>query len=171
MRWLKPFILPLNITASKEYPMAKDNFRRPTDLPLPPLLISESDEEFNALREALYKELRPNGIIERMYVEEFVDLAWQIARLKRCKAGVINLAFHQASKNILWELLEAGPDVARDWIFYPKMGKQVEAGLASYKLDSSVIIAEAIKAKAFELARSTLKSRTCRNSTVTRGAL
>lgn len=23
MRWLKPFILPLNITASKEYPMAK----------------------------------------------------------------------------------------------------------------------------------------------------
>jgi hypothetical protein len=67
--------------------------------------------------------------------------------------------------------LEAGPDVARDWIFYPKMGKQVEAGLASYKLDSSIIIAEAIKAKAFELARSTLKSRTCRNSTVTRGAL
>ena len=127
--------------------MAKDNFRRPTDLPLPPLLISESDEEFNALREALYKELRPNGIIERMYVEEFVDLAWQIARLKRCKAGVINLAFHQASKNILWELLEAGPDVARDWIFYPKMGKQVEAGLASYKLDSSIIIAEAIKAR------------------------
>ena len=71
--------------------------------------------------------------------------------LKRCKAGVINLAFHQASKNIL-ELLEAGPDVARDWISYPKMGKQVEAGLATYKLDSSIIIAEAIKAKAFELA-------------------
>jgi hypothetical protein len=30
--------------------------------------------------------------------------------------------------------------------------KQVEAGLATYKLDSSIIIAEAIKAKAFELA-------------------
>jgi hypothetical protein len=50
------------------------------------------------------------AIIERVYVEEFVDLAWQIARLKRCKAGVINLAFHQASKNILWEPLEAGPE-------------------------------------------------------------
>jgi hypothetical protein len=55
--------------------------------------------------------------------------------LKRCKAGVINLAFHQSSARILRSLMDAGPAVARDWISNPKIAKQVEEGLAAYKLD------------------------------------
>jgi hypothetical protein len=80
-----------------------------------------------------------------MYVDEVVDLVWQIRRLKRCKAGVINRAFHPASKNILWDLMQAGPDVARHWISDPKVAETVEAALATYMLDGSIIIAEAIK--------------------------
>jgi hypothetical protein len=106
-------------------------------LPLPPLLITESDEEFNRIRKALYEEIKPVGIIEQMYVDEVADLLWQILRLKRCKAGVINLAFHESSAKILGRLMRAGPDVARDWISDPKIAKQVEAGLATYKLDGS----------------------------------
>src|ERR1700723_2441140 len=101
--------------------MTKHHPPASSPIPLVPLLITESEEEFNRIRQALYDQLGPVGIVEQMYADEVVDLVWQILRLKRCKAGVINLAFHQSSKNILWELLEAGPDVARDWIFYPKM--------------------------------------------------
>jgi hypothetical protein len=97
------------------------------------------------LREVFYEEIRPDGVIERMYVDEVVDLVWQIRRLKRCKAGVINRAFHPASKNILWDLMQAGPDVARHWISDPKVAETVEAALATYMLDGSIIIAEAIK--------------------------
>jgi hypothetical protein len=86
-----------------------------------------------------------------MYVEEIADLVWQILRLKRCKAGVTNLAFHEASASILGELMDAGPDVARDWISNPEIAKKVETGLATYKLDGSVIIAEAIRKSSFKL--------------------
>ncbi len=40
--------------------------------------------------------------------------------------------------------MHAGPDV-------PEIAKQVETGLAIYKLDGSVIIVEAIKASSYEL--------------------
>jgi hypothetical protein len=131
--------------------MANNNSKRPTPLPPVPLLITESEDEFNQIREEFYAEIRPAGIIERMYVEEVVDLSWQILRSKRCKAGVINLAFHDASADILGRLMQAGEDVARDWISYPEIAKQVETGLATYKLDGSVIIAEAIRKSSYAL--------------------
>jgi hypothetical protein len=56
-------------------------------IPLVPLLITESDEEFHRIRQALYEETKPVGIIEEMYVEEIAEIIWQILRLKRCKAG------------------------------------------------------------------------------------
>ena len=86
-----------------------------------------------------------------MYIEEIADLIWQILRLKRCKAGVTNLAFHNASAEILGELMDAGPDVARDWISNPELAKKVETGLATYKLDGAVIIAKAIKDSSYQL--------------------
>jgi hypothetical protein len=120
-------------------------------IPLVPLLITESDEEFHRIRQALYEETKPVGIIEEMYVEEIAEIIWQILRLKRCKAGVTNLAFHQSSAMILNRLMKAGPDVARDWISNPELAKKVETGLAAYKLDGSVIIAEAIKDSSYQL--------------------
>jgi hypothetical protein len=129
------------------------NIDRPgaSPLPLVPLLITESDEEFMRIRHELYEEIKPVGIIERMYVDEIADLVWQILRLKRCKVGVINLAFHDASASILGRLMQAGPDIARDWISIPEIAKQVEKGLATYKLDGSVIIAEAIRKSSCDL--------------------
>jgi hypothetical protein len=37
-------------------------------LPKLPLLITESAEEFDALRDAFEREIKPRGIIEQMYV-------------------------------------------------------------------------------------------------------
>ena len=125
--------------------MTKHHPPASSPIPLVPLLITESEEEFNRIRQALYDELGPVGIVEQMYVDEVVDLVWQILRLKRCKAGVINLAFHQSSASILYRLMQAGPDVAREWISNPKIAKKVEAELATYKLDGSIIIAHAIQ--------------------------
>jgi hypothetical protein len=125
--------------------MANNNPLGSGTIPLVPLLITESDEEFHRIRQALYEETKPVGIIEEMYVEEIAEIIWQILRLKRCKAGVTNLAFHKASAEILNKLMDAGPDVARDWISNPELAKKVETGLAAYKLDAAVIIAEAIR--------------------------
>ena len=39
-------------------------------LPKLPLLITESAEEFDALRDACEREIKPRGIIEQMYVHD-----------------------------------------------------------------------------------------------------
>ena len=132
--------------------MAKIHRPSASPLPLVPLLITESEEEFNRISQGFYHEIKPVGIIECMYVDEIVDIVWQIIRLKRCKTGVTNLAFHDASAEKLYRLMQAGPEIAREWISNPKIAKKVEAELATYKLDGSVIIAEAIRKSAYELA-------------------
>ena len=51
-------------------------------LPKLPLLITESAEEFDALRDAFEREIKPRGIIEQMYVHDISSLVWEILRLR-----------------------------------------------------------------------------------------
>ncbi len=131
--------------------MTKSNPGPLSPIPLVPLLITESEEEYHRIRQGFYDEIGPVGIIEKMYVDELVDIVWEILRLKRCRAGVTNLNFHDSSHRILFKLIQAGPDVARDWISDPKAAEAVEGELATYKLDGSVIIADAIRKASFDL--------------------
>ena len=57
-------------------------------LPKLPLLITESAEEFDALRDAFEREIKPRGIIEQMYVHDICSIVWEILRLRRCKVVI-----------------------------------------------------------------------------------
>jgi hypothetical protein len=46
-----------------------------TLLPKLPFLISESADEFDALRNAFEKEIKARGIIERMYVHDICSMS------------------------------------------------------------------------------------------------
>src|SRR5215831_7487218 len=76
-----------------------------TLLPKLPLLITESADEFDALRDAFEQEIKPRGIIEQMYVHDISSIVWEILRLRRCKVVIINSAFRGALQNILAQLL------------------------------------------------------------------
>ena len=125
--------------------MTKSNSGPLSPIPLVPLLITESEEEYHRIRQGFYDEIGPVGIIEQMYVDDLIDIVWEIVRLKRCKVGVTNMAFHGASVSVLQRFLQAGPDLAYEWISDPKVAKVVEDELAKYKLDGSVVIAGAIR--------------------------
>jgi hypothetical protein len=58
-------------------------------LPKSPLLITESADDFDALRNAFEQEIKPRGIIEQMYVNDISSIVWEILRLRRCKAIII----------------------------------------------------------------------------------
>jgi hypothetical protein len=66
-----------------------------------PLLMTESKAEFDRIRDALNEETKPRGIIEQMYVADTAYLSWEILRLRRSKAAIINLAFRAALKNLI----------------------------------------------------------------------
>ena len=71
----------------------------------PPLLITESEEEFASLSAALEQAIKPRCVVERIYVADIADLVWEILRLRRCKAAIINTAFEDALSDLLNRLM------------------------------------------------------------------
>jgi hypothetical protein len=133
-----------------------------TLLPKLPLLITESADEFNALHDAFEREIKPQGIIEQMYVHDICAIVWEILRLRRCKAVIINAAFRRALENLLKQLLrqpgqseydvqDEAEDLAQAWFTDQEAKKQVSEILARFDLDESAIEAEAIRSSSSDL--------------------
>jgi hypothetical protein len=129
-------------------------------LPQSPLLITESAEDFDRLRNEVNREIKPRGIVLRMYAEDYVQLSWEIARLRRCKAGIINLALRGALQEILWQLSDLGSEIHNDtnelsYYYFSDQDakKRVLEFLKEFQLDESAIEAEAIKTLAEDLER------------------
>jgi hypothetical protein len=133
-----------------------------TLLPKLPLLITESAEEFDALRDAFKQEIKPQGIIEQMYVHDVSSIVWEILRLRRCKAVIINAAFRAALENLLVQLLrqpgqydyhvrDEAQELAQAWFTDQEAKKQVSQILSRFDLDESAIEAEAIRKSSSEL--------------------
>src|SRR5262245_32402210 len=133
-----------------------------TLLPKLPLLITESADEFDALRDAFEQEIKPRGIIEHMYVHDICAVVWEILRLRRCKVVIINSAFRSALEHLLAQLLrqpgqyehdvrDEAQDLAHAWFTDEKAKKQVSEILSRFGLDESTIEAEAIRKSSSDL--------------------
>ena len=133
-----------------------------TLLPKLPLLITESADEFDALRDALEREIKPRGIIEQMYVHDISSIVWEILRLRRCKVVIINSAFRRALEDLLKQLLrqpgqyeyqveDEAQTLAHAWFTDKEAKKQVSETLSRFDLDESAIEAEAIRKSSAEL--------------------
>jgi hypothetical protein len=133
-----------------------------TLLPKLPLLITESADEFDALRDAFEQEIKPRGIIEQMYVHDISSIVWEILRLRRCKVVIINSAFRSALQNVLTQLLkqpgqyeydvqDEAEALAHAWFTDQEAKKQVSEILSGFDLDESAIEAEAIRSSSSDL--------------------
>jgi hypothetical protein len=133
-----------------------------TLLPKLPLLITESADEFDALRDAFEQEIKPRGIIEQMYVHDISSIVWEILRPRRCKVVIINSAFHSALQNLLKQLLrqpgqyeyeveDEAQALAQAWFTDQEAKKQVSELLSQFELDESAIEAEAIRRSSSDL--------------------
>src|SRR5256886_5236808 len=127
-----------------------------TLLPKSPLLSTESADEFDALRDAFDREIKPRGIVEQMYVHDICSIVWEILRLRRAKAAIINAAFRDALVDVLAECLKTPGKVqvylrsqaetlARAWFKADQGKKQVAETLTQYGFDEYAIEGEAIR--------------------------
>ncbi len=118
------------------------------------MLITESADEFDALRDAFEQEIKPRGIIEQMYVHDISAIVWEILRLRRCKVVIINLALRSALQSLLKQLLrqpgqyeyeveDEAQTLAQSWFTDQEAKKQVSEVLSRFDLDESAIEAEA----------------------------
>ena len=131
-------------------------------LPKSPLLITESADEFDALRDAFEQEIKPRGIIEQMYVHDICSIVWETLRLRRCKVVIINSAFRIALQDLLTQLLkqpgqysydveDEAQALAHAWFTDKEARKQVLETLSRFELDESAIEAEAIRKSSADL--------------------
>jgi hypothetical protein len=122
-------------------------------LPTSPLLIIESEGEFDRVCSAFDQEINPRGIIERMYVADVVYLTWEIVRLRRCKASIIiNVKFRDALKSVLRRLSDIGSEISNaagdlsyDWFTDQDARKKVWNLLAEFQLDETAVEGEAVR--------------------------
>src|SRR5215831_6659858 len=131
-------------------------------LPKLPLLITESADEFDALRDAFERKIKPRDIIEQMYVHDHCSIVWEILRLRRSKVTIINAAFRSALEHLLVQLLkepgqydhevqDKAQALAHAWFTDREAEKQVSQTLNRFDLDESVIEAEAIRRSSSDL--------------------
>jgi hypothetical protein len=131
-------------------------------LPKSPLLITESADEFDALRDAFEQEIKPRGIIEQMYVHDICAIVWEILRLRRCKVVIINSTFQSALKDLLAQLLRRpnqfvvyvdgeAQALAQGWFTDKEAHKRVLETLSRFELDETAIEAEAIRKSSADL--------------------
>jgi hypothetical protein len=71
----------------------------------PPVLRSESADEYISLHKRLVDEMKPEGPIEALYIEEITDLIWSIRRLRDCKIDAIHQMSRRALESLLIDLL------------------------------------------------------------------
>jgi hypothetical protein len=121
------------------------------------VLRTESKDGFAKLLEALNQEVKPTSLIERMFVRDVANLLWEIMRLRRIKAGIINNAFQPALKQILQQIqfeptslpsptLRAASDrLAYDWLFSQESKDRVSSLLQEAGLDEFAVEAEAFR--------------------------
>jgi hypothetical protein len=72
----------------------------------PPLLLTESQSEFDDLAASFRNEILPRGTIEQIYFDDIIESVWEILRLRRCKTAIVNIAFKQAVRALLNTQLE-----------------------------------------------------------------
>jgi len=137
-------------------------------LPEPPMLITESAEDFNRICVALNKEIRPRGIIEEMYVSDIAHHTCDIVRGHRWKAAIINSEIRAALASLINRLLRepgyyeewhpeyfVSPEaktLAKDWFTNQAAKKRVTELLRKFGLDESAVEAQAFRRSAPDLA-------------------
>jgi hypothetical protein len=144
-----------------------ERIRRKPRLPDMPLLITESRNEFDEIRDALSREIKPSGIIEEMYTADVTYLVWEIRRLRRCKAAIINSEIGPTLASLLDRLLRKpgepqegswlysisakAHNLAKEWFTEKAAKKEVSELLKRFQLDESAIESEAIRRAAADL--------------------
>jgi hypothetical protein len=116
----------------------------------PPLLITESQQDYDELATAMIAYIAPTNVLEEIFTFTVIDETWECRRYQRCRTAMINTAYRPALTKLLCDDLcvidEIPAAICADNWFKTKAGREeVMTLLKRYQLDEIAIEAEAIK--------------------------
>ena len=114
----------------------------------PPLLRSESREAYEALTAHCAATLAPRDMVEWLMVADYVDLSWEILRLRRMKQEIVKVAVPGAVYTTVMAFSEttlAGPAQRTAWLQGGAARQELCDELARHDVDEGTFEAEALR--------------------------
>ena len=117
-----------------------------------PLLYGESETDYNEIAASVNANLRPENVLEQIWVRDYVDLVWEVLRLRRFKSKLLYTAVEDTVVRVISPLLRGNLDVilplAYGWANRtPAVVAEVEALLKRAGLDSEAVFAQILADK------------------------
>ncbi len=75
----------------------------------PPLLLNESNREYQNLFKVFEEAMAPQNFMERILMKDVVDLTWEIVGAGKRKANLVNMTWKEATRTLLEALLTGDP--------------------------------------------------------------
>jgi hypothetical protein len=119
------------------------------------LLPGEDRQDFEAIRQMMIDDIKPETNLEWLWVFDLVELSWEILRYRRLKQKILQASRVQAIEAVLQRLDGAGmPEYAlqnmrlqtkrnaAEWLEEPSAAKEIETRLERHRIDVVAINAE-----------------------------
>src|SRR5215472_11211721 len=103
----------------------------------PPLLEGEDSEAYGDLLARVSAAIRPNDILEEIWLRDFLDLAWETLRWRRLKAAVVDGA---VAKRLIGSCVEGA--YARPLAFRLEEVERLDRMIASAEARRNAVLRE-----------------------------
>jgi len=114
----------------------------------PPLLEGEDPAAYDQLLGRISGAVKPSDIFEEIWVQDIVDLVWEVVRLRRLSASLMTATAHRAVETILEPFISdysKREDLAQAWGTRDKEAvKEVENLLAAAGMSIDVVMAQTL---------------------------
>jgi hypothetical protein len=70
----------------------------------PPLVPGENEGQYASLAARIVAGARPRDAIEELLTRDVLDLTWEILRLRRVKARILNASMHEGVESVMRRL-------------------------------------------------------------------
>lgn len=78
----------------------------PPNLPTLPLIDGETRSDYESFHASCLQAIKPDDAIERVWLQDFIDYAWEAQRLRRMKAALIQVNKRRAVEFLIKDLAD-----------------------------------------------------------------
>jgi len=122
----------------------------------PPLFAGEDAAAYDSLLNRISDLVKPADLLEEIWLQDVVELSWEVARLRRMKAEFLSSSAHRGLRKLLDGLLgwKESQDLTAQWAGKdPDAVRLVEHSLAAAGMSMSTVMAQTLAASINEVER------------------
>lgn len=120
------------------------------------LFAGEHGATYDSMLRRVSETIKPADLLEEVWLQDVVDLSWEVERLRHSKAEFLNSSAHRGLRKVLEPLLggKQGQDLAAQWAAHdPKARKLVASTLAAAGMSMSTVMAHTLAGALGEVER------------------